>query len=162
MSMILDGSAGVTFNNATSQNSGGVALQVVTSNTKTQISTTSATYVNTPLSLSITPLFSTSKILIMVSGQMFGGADNATMGALGITRNSTLIFDDQRALMDSVNAIVGIGYRTNIIYLDYPSTTSATTYTVQLARSATAGTSYPIYFTYGVNSISTIILMEIA
>ena len=45
MSLILDGTNGLTFNNATTQASAGVVLQVVNATTTTQVSTTSTSFV---------------------------------------------------------------------------------------------------------------------
>ena len=68
MTTIIDGSAGITFpNGSNAQAAPSKVLQVVTANTSGAVSTTSTSYVDTGLSCSITPLFSTSKILIMVN-----------------------------------------------------------------------------------------------
>lgn len=139
----------------------GSVLQVVTTSTTTVTGTTSGTYTNTTLTLSITPKFSTSKVLVLVSGTLQAQADNRTAGALGITRNGTLIFDDQRAIDNGVNANVAMATRSNITYLDSPASTSAQTYYVQVARSVTAGTSYAVNFPTS-SSVATITLMEIA
>ena len=146
---------------STSKLGTGAVLQVVNASTTTSTVTTSSSYTNTSLTTSITPLFSTSKILVLVSGTLQTQADNRTAGALGITRNGTLVFDDQRAIDDGVNANVAICTRANIVYLDAPASTSAQTYYVQVARSVTAGTSYSVNFPNS-SSIATITLMEIA
>ena len=139
----------------------GSVIQVVSTTTSTSTGTTSGSYVDTALTLAITPNFSTSKILVLVSGTLQTQADNRTAGALGIKRNSTLVYDDQRAIDDGVNANVAIGTRASLLYLDSPATTSSTTYTVQLARAISAGTSYSVTFPSN-SSIATIALLEIA
>ena len=80
MSIILDGNAGISFNDSTSQNTSAVisgklptaklpagsVLQVVQATTSTEVSTTSTSYVSAGLSASITPTSSSNKILILV------------------------------------------------------------------------------------------------
>ena len=131
----------------------GSVLQVVNATSSTQVTTTSATYVTTGLTATITPLFSTSKILVI--------ANPAIQGAAAQNTNLTLY----RAGSNLLGA-VGFGYVnaggqvtnqiTACLYLDSPATTSATTYEFYLKVSG--GTAY---FGAG-SSISTITLMEIA
>lgn len=145
----------------TIKGSGQVPVQVVQATTSTPTATTSASYVNTSLTASITPTSSSNRILILVSGVLQTQADNSTSAALGIKRDSTVVYDDQRAMNNAVNANIRMATRANLIYLDTPSTTSLTTYTVVLARSVTAGTSYSAEFPPN-TSVATIILMELA
>ena len=62
MTTIIDGSAGITFPNSTVQASAGQVLQVVNATYSTSTGTSSSSYVDTGLTASITPKFSTSKI----------------------------------------------------------------------------------------------------
>ena len=162
MSMIIDGTNGLTFNNATTQNSGGKVLQVLSFPVNNGTTTSSTTYVATNITGSITPLFSNSKILIFVnswiawpnpSGQpvftIYRGATNlatnfsgsATYGFGGTYTSPTGSFEG----MISAN------------FLDSPATTSSTTYTVY-GRADGGGTA-----SYGNSArVSTITLMEIA
>jgi hypothetical protein len=112
---------------------GGKVLQVVQGIFTGATSTTSTSYVDSGLTVSITPTLNTSKVLVLVSlngiGKYVGGG--ATMSvATVIVRNSTNIFYGGDRL-----AYTGLSL-TNIIsqsmnYLDSPATTSATTYKVQ-------------------------------
>ena len=138
MSMIIDGTNGLTFPNSTVQASSGVVLQVV-SVAKTDTFTTSSTsYVDvTGLSVSITPKFSTSKIL--VAYQFNGGSDPAVQGIfMQLVRNSTPIFVGDAAgsrPQATASATPNSQYSTCEVggtYLDSPSTTSATTYKIQM------------------------------
>jgi hypothetical protein len=163
MSMIIDGTNGLTFNNATTQNSGGKVLQVVNGSTTTYTSTSTSTYVTTTLNASITPLFSTSKILIFcsINGIYINASSNSSV-ATRLVRGSTAItgIDDVAAFSSTTNGRSG---SVSISYLDSPATTSATTYTVQFAADPTGNTVVvQTYNSLSGQTVSTITLMEIA
>ena len=154
MSLILDGTNGLTFNNATTQNSGGKVLQVVnaTYSTVTTVSTTA--YATTGLAASITPLFSTSKILVIATCTTFTSG-SATGLAFQISRGATAIYTSPN--YNSYSSSGGGVIATNTLnWLDNPATTSSTTYTLQFNSSGGAQTAQ-----YG-SAPSSIILMEIA
>jgi len=150
MSMIIDGTNGLTFNNATTQASAGNVLQVVNATLNSLVSTTSTTYVSTTLAASITPKFSTSKILILVAG--VGSASVAATSRYTIFKNSTNLASTNFSSITS-NSDTPL----TISFLDSPATTSSTTYTVYYAASS-SGTAYFNDSGY----TSTITLMEIA
>ncbi len=131
----------------------GSVLQVVSATSTTTVSTTSATYVTTGLTATITPLFSTSKILVIANPAIQGAASqnvNITLYKNGVNLLSSFGLGYINAGTQAVNAIP------NSLYLDSPATTSATTYAVYIKT--TGGTTY-----FGVsNTTSTIVLMEIA
>ena len=166
MSMIIDGTNGLTFNNATTQASAGVVLQVVSATYATQTDIINTNYLDTGLSASITPKFSTSKILVIVSQSiMTQRSTNAGIFAsLNIVRGSTQIVASDRALgIDAgTNASGFMNQRgmASIQYLDSPATTSSTTYKTQLKASTTAN-SGQVYAQQG-DTTSMITLMEIA
>jgi hypothetical protein len=120
----------------------GSVLQVVSTNKTDIFTTTSTSYVDiTGLSVTITPKFSTSKILVMFTTTI--GCDLATVFVpLRLVRNSTAI-DIGDAAGSRVQATGGSGrindvsdtYSINGQYLDSPATTSATVYKVQAANS---------------------------
>ena len=159
MSMIIDGTNGLTFNNATTQNSGGKVLQVVNATYSTTITTTSGTYADTGLTASITPLFSNSKILVLISQNGAGNNGTASIGInLQLNRGSTTL-----ALLSSIgvfSSVAQYGQCYSSAYLDSPATTSATTYKTQWAKYNT-GTAGSVYLQAG-NEVSTITLMEIS
>jgi hypothetical protein len=160
MSMIIDGTNGLTFNNSTVQASAGSVLQVVSATYGTSASSSTTTLANTGLTATITPKFSTSKILVIVSQNgLYCPMNSGSSGGVKLTlnRNSTLIatFSNQSALNNSNNPTV---VNSSINYLDSPATVSATTYSTQFALYATAGSC-----SVQVNGeISAITLMEIA
>jgi len=130
MSLLLDGTNGITFNNATTQASAGQVLQVVNAGN------TSNTNVNgtniTVQTASITPKFSTSKIFVIFS---CGSADNTSNGgeiAFYLKRGGStgtilpLQNASQTGYMYNTNRLYQAGV--TFTYLDSPATTSATTY----------------------------------
>jgi len=152
MSMIIDGTNGLTFNNATTQNSGGKVLQVVQAITTSGTSTTSTSFVTTGFSTSITPLFSTSKILVTINGQSYSGSTNTNY--FTVYRASTNLTSATSGFALGQNSATGV-WNFCINYLDSPTTTSSTTYTLYFKTSS--GTGYFID-----NSVATITLMEIS
>lgn len=100
-------------------------VQIVTGTSTTPFTTTSNVFSDTNLSAVITPKFTTSKILIMVSGVLSGGADT---GYLTIARGGSNLLSSLGGTFN--NSIAGVPAFLQIY--DSPSTTSATTYSVQL------------------------------
>jgi hypothetical protein len=176
MTTTIDGSAGITFPSGSNpQAAPSKVLQVVTASVTgtygtPYFSTTTNGLVNTGLSASITPLFSTSKILILVNACIrVVGTTTDTGTGFGIARGATNIWAGS-----SVQTYVGAGSSStmdaiqNIQYLDSPATTSSTTYTFQVNRYTNNGGS-TVYLNFNYNGgggiqsdISNIILMEIA
>ena len=162
MSMVIDGTNGLTFNNATTQNSGGKVIQVVNATYSTAVSSTTNVYVDTGLTASITPLFSTSKILVLVNQNGLtksSGVINADM-KLKVVRNSTDIINVALYSFYTGTSTDLRGQTLSTSYLDSPATTSATTYKTQFAAAENAGT--VSVQNEGASSVSTITLMEIA
>jgi hypothetical protein len=156
MTMIIDGTNGLTFNNATTQASAGVVLQVVSSNyTSSNASTSSTSFVSTTFSASITPKFSTSKILIIYTGAIYLQNSTGQQAYQTIYRNSTNL-GNTNGFVEITGA--NFWYPSAINYLDSPATTSSTTYTLY-HKVANGGVSA----IFGGDSIqATITLMEIA
>jgi hypothetical protein len=142
MSMIIDGTNGLTFNDSSTQASAGKILQVVQTVKTDTFTTLSTSYVDiTNFSVSITPKFSTSKILVMYNMEISAGGADVNHVYLQLYRNSTAIFiattaGSRTSATSVVNtATTGTMYPTNACYLDSPATTSATTYKVQIKTS---------------------------
>ena len=122
--------------------SGGKVLQVVqaTSTTSTTVTSTT-TYGDLGLSVSITPSSATSKVLILVSQNLYGyrTSANNTGYAVRIMRDSTAVWTPSTGNYMSGYILVGGApsgttavYNTlNMTYLDSPATTSAITYKTQ-------------------------------
>ena len=178
MTTIIDGTAGITYPNSTTQASAGVVLQIVQAVKTDTFSTTSASYVDvTGLSVSITPKFVTSKILVSYSIQFSGITDS--YGAATVLRNSTIISQGTSATGNQTNVTTALAtgssgnwdYKlqtSQFEFLDSPATTSATTYKIQVKATYSNravlingpySTDNSAYNNFGV---STITLMEIA
>jgi hypothetical protein len=158
MTTTIDGSAGITFPSGTNaQAAPSKVLQVVQGTTSTQTSTASTSYVASNLTATITPLFTTSKILILVSSvgtNTSGATSNYT-----IYRNSTNLGGGSNSALSQYNPSTAYFVWVPVIisYLDNPATTSATTYTLYLS----AGSGSNAYIAIS-QVTSTITLMEIA
>jgi hypothetical protein len=159
MAMTIDGSNGLTFNNATVQNSAGQVLQVVNATYSTIASTSSSPFIATGLTASITPLFSTSKILVFVSQTGIVSAANSSGVGLRLMRNSTQI-DYFIVLASYVSgvAVTGVISTSSTTYLDSPATTSSVTYSTQFSSNNNTN----LVSVQNNGDTSTITLMEIA
>jgi hypothetical protein len=171
----INASAGIV---STKLSGTGKVLQVVSTNkTDTFASSSIAnTFVDvTGLSVSITPSSASNKILILAT--INHGTDGVRATALKLLRDSTAINIGTALGNRTAASTVAIGenYDTNrgevssINFLDSPSTTSSTTYKIQIgileatgnvARVNTSGADGD--FTYIARSASTITVMEIA
>jgi hypothetical protein len=158
MSMIIDGTNGITFNNSTVQNSAGQILQVVNAVYSTSTST-SGGFTDLGLSATITPKFSTSKVAIFASiNGVYKNGANSSIG-LNVCRSTTEIVrfaDNGLSYTGDTSANQTAG---SVSYVDSPATTSATTYKVQFKNGAGTGTSVTIN---DGNVSSTLVLMEIS
>ena len=165
MAVTIDGTAGITFpvtagSASAVQASSGRVLQVV-QGTASGISTTSASFVTTGLAASITPSASTSKIFIMAClGDVYNGSV-AQAATFTIYRGGTNIAPNGSGVNQAfayywTNASGPFQTSLAFNYLDSPSTTSSTTYTVYCTTQG--GTLYT-----SINGqVCTIQLMEIS
>jgi hypothetical protein len=138
---------------------GGKVLQVVSSTLTGEVATTSSSFVDVGLSVSITPTLSTSKVLVIATLNVAKSNDftgDATTTAL--LRGSTII---QRA--------EDLGYTGTLIrnfvanaftILDAPATTSSTTYKCQF-KSQAGGTSAINSYRTNNLAVSSITVLEI-
>jgi hypothetical protein len=138
----------------------GSVVQVVQGTTVANIATTSTSFTSTGFSLNITPTSTSSKILIMLNGggvfldttsentmhtTVYRGATNLANSTYGFTRHSTPGGSWQLTPH-------------SFSFLDSPSTTSATTYTIYY-RSTNGN---QIQFSNNDRGIVALTLMEIA
>lgn len=145
----------------------GTVLQVVNATYSTSTVVTSATYTDSGLTASITPKFSTSKILVIVS-QPLGGDQSGSMRGLGfgfkLLRDSTSLWTNDNCLVLYTDpAISGTQHYApcSLTYVDSPATTSSTTYKTQIANKSSSTTNSEVIANGG-NTTASIILMEIA
>ena len=108
-------------------------LQVVAASTAGELISATSTYATTGLTASITPLYNTSKILVLASIVGAGKDSSDTTLGLKLLRGATEIsFFESRAGHTGSAASNFIGSCSTYI-LDAPATTSATTYVVHYA-----------------------------
>ena len=135
----------------------GAVLQVVHGTTSTQIDTTSSSYVDIGLTATITPSSTSSKILAIYSPSIYHRVDGSTI-TLQLVRGSTSIAVHGYALYASGALVIAHVAAT---HLDSPSTTSATTYKIQMKTIQSQSVSAN-YDDGSGDTHSTITLMEIA
>jgi hypothetical protein len=160
MSMIIDGTNGLTFNNATTQASAGCVLQVVSATYSTAVTSTSNVLIATGLTATITPKFATSKILILINHPLCGKSNANAGNDIGINlyKNGSSLFQIAPDLGFTNSAMTSY-FAFSYAYTDSPATTSATTYaTYFCSQNSNAAT---VYMQLS-NTTSTITLLEIA
>jgi hypothetical protein len=152
-------SSGVlTYPNGTTQASAGVVLQVVQATFNGQTSYSSPTsFTQSNLTASITPKFSTSKILVVISSSFYNDTGGQNYQA-GIYRNNTTNISPNsgNAFTVAYTASSATKVPFTLSYLDSPTTTSSTSYTLWVRVSG--GT---LYINDG-SGCATVQLMEIA
>jgi hypothetical protein len=138
----------------------GSVLQLVNATYSTETSNSTTTFADTGLTASITPLFSTSKILIIISHPSIfksNGHPNNSMG-IRLYRGATLLEHFGRSLLFA-GTTLNMNGSASYSYLDSPSTTSSTTYKTQFRNEDNNGALVRVQVE---SSASTITLMEIA
>lgn len=178
-SLTVDSSNGITFPNSTVQASAGSVIQVVSTNLNTAFQSTATSFTNiTGLSASITPKFSTSKVMVIINIGNIGSTNGNTFVGFNLTRAGTSIGQgvagSGNTQVGFVGSNIGSGlgdansqYNSSFTYLDSPATTSSTTYQVQGAGFNSGGTwtinrSNNSGSAYNLIASSSITLLEIA
>jgi hypothetical protein len=126
----------------------GQVIQVVSATSTTASTITSGSFVTTGFSASITPSSASNKILVIINCTV----EQTATAAFNIDRGGTLMSSETNGLgsiqTDNLNVMIGLNY------LDSPSSTSSTTYTL---FGRTTGT---LYFDPSAHKAS-MVLMEI-
>jgi len=135
----------------------GQVIQVVTATDTTNRTVSSTSFTSTTVSASITPASASNKVLVLVSGMMsintsqsyayltvYRGATDLASTTNGFTGN---YYAGDSPVNQNAGAI-------SVSYLDSPSTTSSTTYTVYTRTNAGS-------CNFGVSSKQTITLLEV-
>jgi hypothetical protein len=136
----------------------GSVIQVVNATTSTPTTITTSAFTATALTASITPKFSTSKILVF--GQIYVSISASTaQPVITLYKGSSAVFGNSYGFGDIYTA--SGGYSEAILafsFLDSPATTSNTTYTIYGKNGSGLNST-----AFGdVNRIAVITLMEIA
>jgi len=132
---------------ATPAGGGGKVLQVVAATTTTTTTITSATYTDTTITATITPSSATSKVLILCSASSYIYRSSTTVDigqSAKLLRDATdLLVNGLAQYMDLPStANMGLANMHSWVYLDSPSTTSATTYKIQAKTNGTDSARY--------------------
>ena len=149
---------------------GGGIIQIVHASTQTgqsQSFSAGSTFVDTGLSASITPKFSTSKIL--VTGYLSFYIDSSANGSkewnFAVCDGSDNILDSTDASSQGyrVNELYSYGGKHQINFLHSPSTTSAFTYKMRMNAYSSNNTASLVCQRNGsANNISRLTLMEVS
>ena len=135
-------------------------LQVVSASSSTNVSTSSTTYVTSGLSATITPSATSSKILIYAYSALYMA--NATgVGDFTLFRGTvagTNLATGTPASFGSIFAVNTAYIPATPFFLDSPSTTSATTYTLGIKCESASNTMRAQAF----DRMGQIVLMEIS
>lgn len=132
----------------------GAILQTVNATTNTQYSTTSSSYVTSGFSVTITPLYSTSKLLVMYTcgGIESNNSSVVPKGAIQIWRGGASVFTVGNSIM--YGSLGSAGPAAN--FYDIPASTAAVTYTMYFLSNAST-------FYVGTNgSSNTLTVLEVA
>jgi hypothetical protein len=143
---------------------GGKVLQVVSATTTTNTSIATTTLTDTTITATITPTSATSKILILITAQVYYSRVSTIIGLNGkLLRGATELYswNPNRLQYLEVGGSTEVATMTtpSISYLDNPATTSSTTYKLQSALSTTANSAGSSWQYNG--APSTITLLEI-
>ena len=155
----LSASAAIFSEYTQTAGGGGKVLQVVQATYATSTATTSTSFVDSGLSASITPSAASSKIMVIATLPMKGAATvgGDIQGGFQLVRGATAI----QAVPYAFSVYLGASqwkFMQTLSYLDSPSTTSATTYKIQIT--ALGGSSSTITAQSESNT-SVILLLEI-
>ncbi len=138
---------------------GGKILQVVSGQTNTTVTSSSATYADTGLTATITPSSTSNKILVLLAQYVTKSAGTAiTRADLRLLRDGTSLNEFAKSIGFTNSSSNLFGLCVTLMYLDTPAAITALVYKTQFANPAASAT---ISVQDG-NSLSTMILMEVA
>ena len=162
--LTIDSSGNVATNASLNASTGltvpsGHVIQLIENSTTTQVNSTSQTYADTGLTATITPQFTSSKILITIAQNVHKTNNALDQMQLNIVRGSTQLVQWATELLHDDGALNHFNIYGSQSYLDSPSTTSPTTYKTQFRRRLS--TSVQVSCQYA-SARSSIILMEIS
>ena len=151
MALILSGDTGPSFVQSAAMPTGSV-IQTVNATYAVQQSTTSSTYTTTNLSATITPISTSSKILIIANIAASTYGSSSVGGGLQIVRGSTVVCGSLSGTSYLLYTTTSeVNWPAILSALDSPATTSPITYTVnmnaQSGQTITQSNSNPSYLT---------------
>ncbi len=136
----------------------GSVLQVVQGSTTTGTTLAAGTsFTASNLTASITPTSSSSKVLILINGQMYGSTTSAEPQGTIYRNNTTNLISGSSQMTDTYSGAGAVVSNAVCVYLDSPATTSSTTYTFYFKNSVAGNGTFPVN-----GGTATIVLMEIS
>ena len=136
----------------------GKILQVVSATYSTEVSTTSTSRVTSGLTASIKPTSSSNKVLILIATPVGRNSGNTNNGLLASIYRGGSTIQDWDVPFAWTNTDINFRHMLNFSYVDSPSTTSLTSYTLYFASNVSGQT----VSTQTTNRMGSIILMEVA
>jgi hypothetical protein len=135
---------------------GGKILQVLQDTASTEIDNSTTTYAATGLSQAITPATTSSKVLVMLSIPIHKTAESADNAVtVRILRGATeIVLSTSQLLTQTALRFIG---NLSFVYLDSPSTISATTYSVEFKNYSNNNRARIC----SDNTLATLVLMEV-
>lgn len=118
----------------------GKILKIANTSTNTQVNSSSSTFVDAGLSITFTPVSSTSKIIVMTSinGISKNASGSTTAANIELRKNSTSIHKYANNIMYEIGNNVGWGVSGT--YVETSGSTSARTFAVYFQQAIGAGT----------------------
>jgi len=113
-------------------------LQVVRATDTTNRTTTSSSFVDANISVTITPTATTSNIMLLWSAHVDAQAGTQANGSFAITDASNNLIDGSGNVSTGIASAVRSLFRSNVVCFDSPATTSATTYKARFQANAGA------------------------
>jgi len=142
----------------------GKVLQVVSTTYSTQVVNSGTSYVDSGLSLAITPSSTSSKVLVMIQQSLLANSNGYSFEGVDykLIRDTTDLIEDNFYGKNFIQYSGTMLLKTdaNYFYVDTPSTTSSTTYKTQFMPHRTDVTTTAK--AQDGSSTSTMVLMEIA
>ena len=142
----------------------GKVLQVVSTSTSTTVTNSGTSYVDSGLSLAITPSSTSSKVLVIIQQSLLANTNGNSYEGVDykLLRDTTDLIEDNFYGKNFIQYSGTLLLKTdaNYFYVDTPSTTSSTTYKTQFMPHRTDVST--IAKAQDGSSTSTMVLMEIA
>lgn len=133
----------------------GKIVQYITSTNSSNTATLSTSYVSTALTANITPMYSTSHILILASGELVA-TDSGGDAQAALFNGTTNLFGGTTAMCDA-HSSGGSSYGgCTMIWMDFPASTTPQTYTVKVRDTNAASQAI-----WGTSTEQFIILVEV-
>ena len=137
----------------------GSVLQVVHGGTTSGVTNNSQTFVNSGLEASITPVSTSSKILVFISQNIHkGGINQIDQMQLNITRDGTQLVQWAAEVLHDNGGLGHFDIYASQTYLDSPSSTSSLVYRTQFRRRLATSATMQVQYAASRSSIT---LMEI-